>query len=391
MKYFSAQFILTNSGPPLKRSLIKADDDGTILSVENTEGNLKETRAVEFYNGIIIPGFVNCHCHLELSHLKGAIPKGTGLAGFLTLLQNIRNNDPDVILSSVISADKELYREGVELCADICNDKVTFTVKMKSPVRYLNLLEVFATDPGKAAGRMSEIIRLSEDSEKDGLPYFIVPHTVYTVSLPLFRLLREKTNENRVTSIHFMETKGEDTFVSDHSGPLMDSLLKAGMLPKELHTPESCVSAILNEVTPSGSLILVHNTYTDRSTIKAIQKRKNTYWCLCPDSNKYIENKLPPVDLLTSEGCDIVIGTDSLASNTRLSIISELKTIQENFPAFGLEEIIRWATLNGAKALGEDQNYGKIEPGMRPGLLLLENVDLINFKLLPETSLTRLL
>lgn len=391
MKYFSAQFILTNSGPPLKRSLIKADDDGTILSVENTEGNLKETRSVEFYNGIIIPGFVNCHCHLELSHLKGAIPKGTGLAGFLSLLQNIRNNDPDVILSAVISADKELYREGVELCADICNDKVTFTVKKKSPVRYLNLLEVFATDPEKATGRMSEIIRLSEDSEKYGLPYSIVPHTVYTVSLPLFRLLREKTNENRVTSIHFMETKGEDTFVSDHSGPLMDSLLKAGMLPKVLSTPESCVSAILNEVTPSGSLILVHNTYTDRPTIKAIQERKNTYWCLCPDSNKYIENKLPPVDLLTSEGCDIVIGTDSLASNTRLSIISELKTLQENFPAFGLEEIIRWATINGAKALGEDQNYGKIEPGMRPGLLLLENVDLVNFKLLPETSVTRLL
>jgi len=391
MKYFSAQFILTNSGPPLKRSLIKADDDGTILSVENTEGNLKETRSVEFYNGIIIPGFVNCHCHLELSHLKGAIPQGTGLAGFLTLLQNIRNNNPDVILSSVISADKELYREGVELCADICNDKVTFTVKKKSHIRYLNLLEVFATDPEKAASRMSEIIRLSEDSEKDGLPYFIVPHTVYTVSLPLFRLLREKTNENRVTSIHFMETKGEDTFVSHHSGPLMDSLAKGGMLSKVLFTPESCVSAILNEVTPSGSLILVHNTYTDRSTIKAIQKRKNTYWCLCPGSNKYIENKLPPVDLLTSEGCDIVIGTDSLASNNRLSIISELKTLQESFPAFGLEEIIRWATINGAKALGEDQNYGKIEPGMRPGLLLLENVDLINFKLLPETSLTRLL
>jgi cytosine/adenosine deaminase-related metal-dependent hydrolase len=391
MRRLSAQFILTNAGPPLKRGVITTNDDGTIIKVENTNGSLREHQSVEFHNGIIVPGFVNCHCHLELSHLKGAVPEGTGLVEFLIQLQNIRNRNPEAVLSSAVSADKELYNEGIELCADICNTSATFNVKRKSRIRYLNMLEVFGTDPGKADIRMNEIIRLSEDSAKSGLDFFIVPHTVYTVSLPLFRLIREKTGENRITSIHFMETEGEDSFVSDHSGPLKGSFEKAGMLPRELQTSESLTSAILDEVTPSGTLILVHNTYADRKTVREILKRKNTFWCLCPDANLYIENKIPPADMLVSEGCEIVTGTDSLASNGKLSILSGLKTLQCYYPSLGLEELIRWATINGARALGEDRNYGKIEPGKKPGLLLLQNADLVNFRLLPETAVTRLL
>lgn len=104
----------------------------------------------------------------------------------------------------------------------------------------------------------------------------------------------------------------------------------------------------------------------------------------------YIENKMPPVDMLMSEECEIVVGTDSLASNKNLSILSELKLISHHFPSVKLEEMIRWATINGARALSEDGNFGKIETGKKPGLLLLENVDLVNFKLLPGTIVTRL-
>jgi cytosine/adenosine deaminase-related metal-dependent hydrolase len=391
MRRLSAHFIVTNTGTPLKQGIITADDDGTVVRVEDTKGSLKDSQSVEFYNGIIVPGFVNCHCHLELSHLKGAIPPGTGLGNFLMRLQTIRSDDPDVIVSSAISADNDLYKEGVVLCADISNTSATFSVKRKSRIRYLNLLEVFGTDHKMADSRLNEIIRLFEESEKSGLDSFIVPHTVYSVSLPLFRLIKEKTIKNKITSIHFMETEGESLFVSDHSGPLKESFEKAGMLPRELKTPQSITSAILDEVTPSGTLILVHNTYADRETVKEILKRENTFWCLCPNANQYIENKIPPAGMLVSEGCEIVIGTDSLASNGKLSILSEMKTLQLHYPSLRLEELVRWATINGARALGEDKAYGKIEPDSKPGLLLIENADLRDFKLLPESTLSRLL
>ena len=391
MRRLSAHFIFTNNGPPLRMGIITAGDDGTIINVEDTGGSLKESEPVEFYNGIVIPGFVNCHCHLELSHLKGTIARRTGLGGFLAELQQIRKSSPEKIISAASEADRAMYDEGIVLCADICNNSLTFSIKKNSKISYINLLEVFATDPGQAETRINEVVKLSEESERQQLPFSIVPHTVYAVSLPLFRLIKERTAENRVTSIHFMETEGEEAFVKEHSGPLMETFRKAGFVADKLLTPGNCVSAILDEVTPSGSLILVHNTFAERAMVNRINQRGNVYWCLCPNANLYIENRMPPVTMLAGEGCDIVTGTDSLASNGSLSILSELMTIQEHFPSISLTDMISWATINGARALRQEDTYGKIEPGKKPGLLLLESVDLKNLKLSPDTFVKRLI
>lgn len=391
MRRFSAQFIITNSGSKLKRGVITTGDDGTIISVDDTLIDVKEQHSVEYHNGIIVPGFVNCHCHLELSHMKGSLKPGGSLGGFLTQLTNTRAADSETIISSASEADKYMYREGVSLCGDICNTTNTFNIKRESAIKYINLIEVFGIDPEKAEGRMNEWVMVSEAAEEMKLPWSFVPHSCYSMSQTLFSLLREKSKKNRVTSIHFMESAGEKKFIEEHSGELMESYRKSEFIPPRLEMVKDHVDTVLNEVTPSGNLMLVHNTYADSSTIQAVKKRDNLYWCLCPNSNIYIENTFPPVDLLVNEGCEIVIGTDSLASNTKLSIISELISLQMHFPALSLEDLLKWATINGARALGEDDNFGKIEAGKKPGLLLLQNVDLINMKLLPESYVTRLI
>jgi aminodeoxyfutalosine deaminase len=391
MKHFSAQYIITNTGAPLKRAIVTAEDDGTILKIEDTSGNLEEKQSVEFHNGIIIPGFVNCHCHLELSHLKGVIPRGTGLEGFIERVRNTRTTGTDVIIEAAGRAANGMYLSGVNLCADICNNSLTFGIKKSGKINYINLLEVFGIDPARAGQRLSDIERISVIAEEMELPFFLVPHSVYSLSLPLFRLLREKTGENRTTSIHFMESAAEKALVEDHSGPLMDSYIRSGLISSGIGTVKSHAEAILNEISASGNLILVHNTYADRETIRNIKGRGNLFWCLCPNSNLYIENRLPPLDLLLDEGCRITIGTDSLASNNKLDILEELKTLQFNFPSLSIEQLVSWATINGAGALGMEQTFGKIETGKRPGLLLIQNTDLINMKLLAESTVTRLI
>jgi cytosine/adenosine deaminase-related metal-dependent hydrolase len=391
MKRFSAQYIITNSGPPLKRAVITTEDDGTILSIEDTGGYLEEKHSLEFHNGIIIPGFVNCHCHLELSHMKGSVAQGSSLAGFLGQIRNNRDNNSETIITAAYSADNEMYSEGIVLCADICNTSLSFIIKKESRISYINLLEVFGIDPEKAGRRMDEIIKVAETAENMNLPFSVVPHSAYSLSLSLLHMLRNKTDNNKVTSIHFMETSGEKAFLKNHSGPLMDSFKLSGSIPSGLETVKSHVDAVLNEITLSGNLILVHNTFAGRETIRKIRERKNLFWCLCPNSNIYIENEIPPLDLLIEEDCEIVIGTDSLASNNKLSILGELKTLQLKFPDLSIEELVRWATINGSKALGEDSRFGKIETGKKPGLLLLQNIDLINMKFLPESFVTRLI
>jgi len=188
-----------------------------------------------------------------------------------------------------------------------------------------------------------------------------------------------------------MESGAEEIFLASHGGPLMNSYTESGLLSGNPETVKDHASAVTDEITDSGNLILVHNTYADRETIRKANKRGNLFWCLCPNANLYIENHMPPLDLLVVEECRIVIGTDSYAANNRLSILDELKTLHSYFPELPLSDLLKWATLNGAMALGEEDHFGSITPGKKPGLLLLQDIDLQKQKLLPESRITRLI
>jgi cytosine/adenosine deaminase-related metal-dependent hydrolase len=292
---------------------------------------------------------------------------------------------------AIRAADNEMFKGGVVLCADICNTSASFKIKKESRIKYINLLEVFGIDQSKAEKRMNEILELSQVAEEMQLPHWIVPHSVYSVSFPLLRMIKEHTLSNKVTSVHFMESADEETLLRSHSGPLMESYKK--FLPpfSGIDIPASHINAITEEITISGNLILVHNTFANPEQISQLKHRPGLFWCLCPNSNLYIEQKMPPAGLFSQESENILIGTDSLASNTSLSIINELKSIQLHFPDISLETLLRWATINGARALGEESTFGSIEPGKKPGLILLKNVDLINLKLQPATTVSRLI
>ena len=391
MRIFSAQYVYSGNGPLLKRATVTTDDSGTIISIKEPVPGETEHHSTEFYNGIIVPGFVNCHCHLELSYLRGQIETGGGLSHFIFNVRSLREKPLDEIIGAARSADKEMYDEGISLCADICNDSSTFEVKKNSRIRYISLPEIFGIDPDKAEKRIGELDLLLEKAASAGIEHYPVPHSVYSVSLELFRLLKKRSLKNRVTSIHFLETADEELFLRGADCTMKESYLNSGLLPEPLSLAPSHTDAIVDEVTSSGNLLLIHNTFAGKEHVNALKKRKNLFWCLCPASNMYIEGVMPPVEVLNSEGCTITVGTDSLASNKRLSIIGELKLLQTHFPSLSLSDLLKWATFNGAIALGASDQYGKLTPGTQPGIILLEDVDLINLKLLPSTTARRLL
>ena len=389
MKKFSAQYIFTNTGCPLKRGIITVDDNGVIVDVEDTNGLLTEKHSVEFYNGVIVPGFVNCHCHLELSHLKGKIDEGKGLGNFIEQIIKLRDSNLNNIKNAA-EADTAMFKEGISLCADVCNNSSTFPIKKNSRIKYINLLETFGLDSSKAQDRIDEIIRASEVSANLHIPHNFVPHAVYSTSLALFRLLKQLSHANRVTSIHFMESEGENEMLTSNSGSIASTYSKAGRMPAFAELAKNHTDAVLNEITSSGNLILIHNTFITKDILRSVNKRANLFLCLCPASNIYIEEKLPPVYLLKKETKNIVIGSDSLASNKKLSIFEELKILQSHFPDITFEELINWATINGAIALGEEETFGTIESGKAPGLILISNMDMEKMRLKPESFVTRL-
>lgn len=391
MRRISAQYLFTSCGKPLKRGVVTVAEDNTIVSVEDNGGDFSEKAKTEFYNGIIIPGLVNCHTHLELSHMAGALPAGGGLADFITSVREQREALPEEIVAAVKKGDGELADEGIVACGDISNNSLSFSVKRNSRVDYLTFIEVFGIDPGKAQKRIDGAVALAAAAAAAGLPHHITPHAVYSVSRRLLTLTEQHISPASVTSLHFLESPDERDLVSRRRGRLADSYLSLGVTPEMIDTHESHLAAALELSHLTAQLILVHNTFITAAEIQSLKQAGNVWFCLCPSSNIRISATMPPVRLLREASDRIVTGTDSLASTDRLSILNEMRLLHDAMPEIPLDEIINWGTINGAKALGKGDMIGSIESGKKPGLLLVENTDLQSLRLTPESRVRRLL
>ena len=150
MRKIAANYIFPVSGPPLKNGIVEVDPSGKIINVIDTKGSLRETAGLEFYNGIITPGFVNAHCHLELSYMKNRIPEKCGLDQFVFHLTKIRNETSEYIHNAIENSHNEMIRNGIVAVGDISNTSDSFPIKLGSNIKYHTFLEIFGRKPGDA-------------------------------------------------------------------------------------------------------------------------------------------------------------------------------------------------------------------------------------------------
>jgi cytosine/adenosine deaminase-related metal-dependent hydrolase len=202
-----------------------------------------------------------------------------------------------------------------------------------------------------------------------------VPHAPYSVSDKLFSLLNNFDKQS-ILSIHNQESEDETEFFTSGQGGMKE--LYREMKIDVSHFKGTEESSLLHFIKKTGSdhsLLLVHNVHTVQNDLQWIRKSKNLpelFWCLCPNANIYINDRLPDIKMLMENDCKMVVGTDSLASNFQLNILEEIKTLQDNFPFLSTSVLLQWATLNGAEALRIQDQYGSLEKGKKPGLV---NID----------------
>jgi cytosine/adenosine deaminase-related metal-dependent hydrolase len=364
------------------------EDDGKILAI-GTEQMLGVSDA-EVLKGIICPGFINTHCHLELSHLKGKIATGTGLVNFIKGVQGLRQATPEEVLAAAQAADEEMYRNGIVAVGDIANGAATASIKANSKLYYHTFVEVLGFAPERAAQAFAQ--GQSVMAAFFGQPCSMVPHAPYTVSKDLFKLIRESQDgKATIVSIHNQESEEENKFFRYKKGDFVD-LYRHFNVDISFFKPQArnSLQTIIQLFNSTQNILLVHNTFTnlkDIYFIKRFDRRVN--WCFCPNANLYIEQVLPKVELFYSQGFNLTLGTDSLASNHQLCILSELKVLQQYFAKIDLAEMVKWATLNGATFLGINHRVGSIEPGKTPGLNLITHTD--GLSLSPQSQVQRLI
>lgn len=351
---------------------------------------------VEKLNGILCPGFINAHCHLELSHMKGHIPKHTGLVDFVLKVVTDRYFAQKEILDAIENAEDEMLQNGIVAVGDICNNTLTIPQKNKGKLHYHNFIEASGLITALAEDRFNKSLKILEEYIS-GIQYpvsSICPHAPYSVSPALFKMINDLPNNNLLT-IHNQETLAENEFFEKGSGDFLRLYKQMGIdISFFKPTGKTSLQSWLPHFTKEQTIILVHNVVTNATDIEFLQlqtkdSRLQTVFCLCPNANLYISNTLPDVNMLMQHTDNIVLGTDSLASNDQLSIWTEIKTLQQNFKELDLAILLKWATSNGAKALQMDSSLGSFEKGKQPGLILIEGIE--NLKAYGNTSTKRIL
>ena len=383
---------------------------------------------IQTFPGILTPGFINAHCHLELSHLKGLIPEKTGLVDFVLQLMRGRGSDPERIGAAIAAAEDAMYQAGIVSVGDICNTADTLPQKQLLKLRYHNFIEASGFVPAGAAVRFSSMLQLYQQFKKVLPASSLVPHAPYSVCQPLLAMINELGCS--VTTFHNQEVPAENEFFQYGTGELL-RLYQELKIDLSFYQPPGSRSlpAFLPGLNRFQSLILVHNVCTagdelallesigncqqqdggwrlavgrnagteshesgivnegqtfnlqpstfnipDSSRQPPTANRQLISLCLCPNANLYISGVLPDLPLLQQSGLNLVLGTDSLASNHQLSILEEMKTLQHHFQALTAEQLLQWATLNGARALQMDQELGSFEAGKQPGVLLISGI-----------------
>ncbi|OFY56773.1 MAG: hypothetical protein A2X22_00840 [Bacteroidetes bacterium GWF2_49_14] len=401
MPKFSAHCIYPVTSPPVPYGIIETENDGTILNIRDTGGKPVEEAGLEFHNGIIVPGFINAHCHLELSHLKGLIPENTGLTEFVTSVTKNRNIDPEELRSAILNADNAMQSEGIVAVGDISNTANTAEIKKTSPIRYHTFLEIYGFDPITAQSRFNEVLNLS--SLIFNLSS-LSPHAPYSVGTTLWQLLRDHPELTRRISIHHAESEEERELLEHGTGTMADAFRRQGFDLTQIPPNASDIFALLNEYLPDSEVLLVHNLTDDRrrmtddgrpttdvSPSSVIGHPSSVFYVLCPSSNWYIHRRLPDFAGFAQSVETVCLGTDSLASNHRLSMVEEMRMVQNTAPELPFDTILRWATRNGAVALGMEKEMGSLETGKNPGLVAIKNFDLKNGKLLSGSRAQRLI
>ncbi len=393
MRKIAANYIFPITQKPLKNGIVYVDDAGTIIDLIDTKGDIKETENLEFYNGILVPGFVNSHCHIELSYLKNKIKKHKGLGSFITNVRLLRDENGKNIIKAIKKVDNEMLSSGIVAVGDISNNNVSFQTKKESKILYHTFIESFGFDDNYAEKIFKNAVSLlNEIRDKYLLTASLTPHSPYSVSKNLFNKISEFAKKNKgIISIHNQECEFENNLFFNKTGKLFDALKTIGLDFKNWkYTGKSSLQSTLHLLPKQNKTLLVHNTFTNRQDVdfalNYFKPNKQVYWVLCPNSNLYIENKLPDIDMFVKNKLNFAIGTDSLASNDKLSILDELITISRNFPNIPFNELIKWATLNGAKALNFDSQLGSFDIGKKPGINLISNFDFKNIKLIDESE-----
>lgn len=375
MRFLKANKIFNGKNFLPENSVLVLNEQNNLIEIL-PESKISD-QTVEFFEGIITPGFVNAHCHLELSYLADKLPVKTGLVNFIINIIKQRQLEykREQIIESAFNADLEMWQNGIVVVGDISNSADSFKIKQNSKIKYHTFLEVIGLNPNNRSKIFDNALLLVNQLRELKLNGSLAPHAPYSTSLDLIQQIAHFNRENNLpVSIHNQETEEEAKFFFgiENDFKKLYEFIKADI--SFFKAPNcSSLSAYLPYFN-NQKAILVHNTFSAQADIQEAAA-KNCFFCFCPNANLFIENKLPDYSIFKSYTNNLCLGTDSLASNYKLDILSEANLILKHTNTFSLENMLQMLTFNGALALNLHDSFGQLLINKNTGLNLISFID----------------
>jgi aminodeoxyfutalosine deaminase len=374
-RILSAPWVLPIVTPPLREGAVLLDADDVVLAVGPRAELVARSPRVpeERGEGALLPGLVNAHTHLELSHLAGRIPGG-GLIGWVTELARVRQS-PSEAGAAAAAAARSAVELGTAALGDVGNTLAALPALEAAglpAVFFHELVGSRETRTGDAladAGREREAYTV-EHGWPARVAHVPAPHAPHSVGPELFRrIFAAAARAGRATSVHVAEGQDELALLRDGTGAWVEILERLGV-PRGSRTPRLAPVPYLASLgafdTPPPPLLvhMVHAAEEDRT----LARRHGATVVLCPRSNLHVAGRLPDARALVRDGLRLALGTDSLASAPDLSLWSEMNALGAAFPDLPAATWLAAATAGGARALGLGA-LGSLAPGKHPGVL----------------------
>jgi cytosine/adenosine deaminase-related metal-dependent hydrolase len=379
MRAVHAEAVVTGDAEVLRDGAVVVGDRGEVLDLGRAAEVLPRHAgiAVERVAGVVMPGLVNAHTHLELSALRGRAPGGRGFVPWVENMIGVRAElRPEDDADAVERAVDELDAACTVAVGEVTNTLAAVRALARRGIVGCVFHEVFGVEREPLEGRVAALARMKEELgawPSADLAYAPTPHTLYTTHADVVRrLVREAREQGVRASVHVAEHAPERRFLEQGDGPVAEWYEARLKLRRDLlEWPSKSPVAFADELGVLAPHVLVVHLTDARPEELELVARRGAPVVACPRSNLHIETRLPPLLAMRTAGLRPALGTDSLASNASLDVLAEARALADRFPAVPAAELLRMATWEGARALGRS-DVGRVARGARPGLFAID-------------------
>jgi cytosine/adenosine deaminase-related metal-dependent hydrolase len=380
MRIVHADALVTGDRQPIVDGAVVISESGRIVDV-GAASELRPRHAglsAERVRGVVMPGLVNAHAHVELSALRGLVSGGAGFVAWVDKLIDARlARDPEHDDDAMESAADDLIAFGTAAIGDVSNSLASVRPLVRRAIAGSVFHEVFGVRRAQVMARVAGLRQELEERvgawPSSDLAYAPSPHTLFTTHPDAVRALLDGARVHGVrTSLHLAEHSAERRIIERGDGPVSDWMrARVRLHEDETFWPRRPLFEYAQRIGAlAPHVLLVHLADATRRELDCVAGAGAPV-VLCPRSNLYIETRLPPLLDVRAAGIEPALGTDSLASNASLDVLAEAKALADRFPSIPARELLQMATWNGARALGRS-DMGRIAKDARPGLVAVE-------------------